>query len=226
MTPQESNVPMFSLIFLFLLCTCRTIFCYHSHPLPDSTPGQPWLFQPYACKTEQQLCTSLGSPALASISGAFPFMSEFIRNDHPCWSPAAFSWISACQDGFFLNMEKLILGYQPALLYHSLLQSHILWDSSKQIFKEVEVCPPEIQVWVLVFVLLLHLGILNSTISWSLHLRLPLTFMSWTSSPLFVTIRSSKAPSPVGFLITSARKLLSMNLRNFLEHLNPAVSSF
>lgn len=151
---------------------------------------------------------------------------EFIRNDHPCWSPAAFSWISACQDGSFLNLEKLIFGYQPALLDHSLLQSHIIWDSSKQIFKEVEVCPPEIQVWVLVFVLLPYLGILNSTISRSLHLRLPLTFMSWTSSFLFVTIRSSKTPSPVGFLITSARKLLSMNLRNFLEHLSPAVSSF
>lgn len=74
----------------------------------------------------------------------------------------------------------------------------------------------------LVFALLPPVRILNSTMSWSLAPRLPLTFPPTTSS--FFFMRSSRVSLLIGSSVTQVRKL-SMLSRNSLDCLCPAALS-
>lgn len=61
------------------------------------------------------------------------------------------------------------------------------------------------------------LTIMNSTISQSLQLRLPLSFVFSTSSSLSVRTRSGTAPLLVGSSVTWRRKLSSVYSRRLLD---------
>lgn len=61
------------------------------------------------------------------------------------------------------GVEELIFEIELCLLDTFSLQDCILWDSSKQIPQEAEVCSPELRFVILLFALLPSLGTLNST---------------------------------------------------------------
>lgn len=81
-----------------------------------------------------------------------------------------------------------------------------------QISEEIKVCTPEVHpVVILLFTLLSALRILNSTILWSLQLRLPLTFPFPIRLSFLVRMRSITAPPLIGSSITWRK-----NSRNLL----------
>ena len=82
------------------------------------------------------------------------------------------------------------------------------------------------KIMILLTALLLLCRILNSTISWSLQPRLPLTFTSSTSPSLFISTRSSITSLLVGSSTTCVKKLSSMLCRNLLDCVCLAVWSF
>jgi len=138
------------------------------------------------------------------------FISEFIQvlPVHPCRTPTTFSCFPAYQEGPFLSLEEAIEKNQQAVQNASSLQGYAPWDSSKQVFEQDKVCS-EVQNCDPAFC---------STpasqepehISWLLQPRLPLTFISTTSSYLFVSIRSVRVCPLIGFFITCVRKLPSV----------------
>lgn len=75
------------------------------------------------------------------------------------------------------------------------------------------------------FALFPPLRILNAASSWSLQPRLLLSFTSLTGSFLFLSMRSRRVSSLVGFLITCVGILSSMHSRNFLDFLCHTISA-
>lgn len=82
------------------------------------------------------------------------------------------------------------------------------------------------RVVLLLFALFFPLGILNSIMSLSLQPRVPLTFISPTSPLLFIKMKSSRASSFVGSLMTCVRQLPSIRSCNLLGCLYSAALPF
>lgn len=73
------------------------------------------------------------------------------------------------------------------------------------------------RVVILLFALFSTLRILDSIISWPLQPRPPPASTSLTSSSLFASMRFSRASPLISFLITSVRKLPSVQSRDLLD---------
>ena len=141
-------------------------------------------------------------PQLVCFLFIFEFGQELLV--HPHRPPSTFARFPAFQGGLFFDLE-VILEHQPALLARVISHETLSSRLKAALLKS----------WVVIqlFALFLHLGILNSTMSWSLQPRLPLTFTSLTSSSFFVRIGSSRACALCGSLITCVRRWSLMHFQ-------------
>lgn len=100
---------------------------------------------------------------------------------HPFRFSAIFAWFPAFWDEQFLSLEQDILDNQAPFLDPS-LHNHLLQNSSEQIPAQVINFSTEVCGHDPAFCFFPLLGMLNSTISWSLQLRLPPAFTFLISS--------------------------------------------
>lgn len=98
---------------------------------------------------------------------------------HLCRSHATFAQFLSLRDAPILNLEEVVLEWQPALLVPLAFQSSNPWNASMYVCEEVKVSSPEVQSSnpTYCFVLFIPLKMLNSTVSWSLHPKLPQLFV-------------------------------------------------
>lgn len=144
----------------------------------------------------------------------------------PCRPLGRFSCLISYLSGqTFLELQEVILAYQPALLQPSSPQDFMPQHSSKQSPKEMEMAFCVIQGCGLDFCLPISFQDLPSTTLQSLQPRQPLTFMFPNSFSTFFKYQTWLSTFP-SWLPHYVFQEVAMHSRSILDYLSPAGLSF
>ncbi|KAF1498097.1 Phosphatidylinositol 3-kinase regulatory subunit alpha, partial [Eudyptula minor] len=174
-----------------------------SPPTPKPRPLRPLPVAPSPAKVEVE-SEQQGYPCKSS-----PF-SQAGRLPHPFFLR---HMGTACSCAFKTSFLKIVQPSWTPLPFRTVSQGTL----STSALNRPKSALRKSMVAVLLAPLLTSPRIENSTISWSLSPRRPLTTTSPTSPSLFVNSRSSEAPPLVGSLTSCVRKLSSTHSRNLLD---------